>query len=137
LAAALGLAITTQGCTSNTADSPLPAPQASAGTSCRLTVSITTTSGTTWGTVTATSGGATLTFGQASRTVSLPCGATVKFTELPSDSNSWTFYGWRVGPKSVTGSSTSTVVTGAEMVDAVYVLSAPGATSPTVPASGN
>lgn len=137
LAAALGLAITTQGCATNPAASPLRVPQASAGTSCRLTVSITSTAGTTWGTVTAVSAGATLTFAQASRTIGLPCGATVKFTELPTDSNSWTFYGWRVGPRSVSGSTTSTVVAGTETVEAVYVLSAPGSTSPTAPASGN
>ncbi|HUY07978.1 MAG TPA: hypothetical protein VMW80_00790 [Candidatus Dormibacteraeota bacterium] len=137
LAVALGLAITTQGCASSSAIRPGAPPQASAGTSCRLTVTITTTSGTTWGTVTATSGGASFTFGQATRTIGIPCGATVKLTELPTDSNSWPFHGWRVGAKKVTGTSTSTVVSGADAVDAVYVLSAPGSTSPTATASGN
>jgi len=53
----VAVAVTIQGCGSPPAAQSDSAPQASAGTSCRLTVSITTTSGSTWGTVTAASGG--------------------------------------------------------------------------------
>jgi hypothetical protein len=135
LAAAVAVALTVQGCTSTPVrGSP---PQASAGTSCPLTVTITSSLGTTWGTVTAAEGGSTFTFGQATRTVGIPCGATVHLSERPTDSNSWPFHDWRVGTEKVIGTSTSTVVTGAVEVNAVYVLGAPDSAVPTPSASGN
>ena len=138
LAAALfALALTAPACTTTSSPIPKNSPQASAGTSCRLTVSITTTSGTTWGTVTATSGGTSFTFGSANRTVSLPCGATANLKERPTDSNSWPFHDWQVGTERVTGTSTSTVVNGADQVSAVYVSGALGAASPTPSGSGD
>jgi len=136
-AAALALAITLPGCASTSTPNPGSPPQASAGTSCRLTVTITTASGTTWGTVTATTGGATFTFGQAIKTVNIPCGATVQLSERPTDSNNWPFHDWQVGPKTVTGTSTSTVVTGAVQVNADYSPTAASPASPTPSASAN
>jgi len=133
----VALAFTIQGCGAAPAAQTDSAPQASAGTSCRLTVSITTTSGTTWGAVTAASGSATFSFGGARRTVGIPCGAKVQLRESPTDSNSAPFQLWRVGSRTVMGTRTSTVVTGPVEVQAVYRVVGLSSPTPTPSPSGN
>ncbi|HUY56637.1 MAG TPA: hypothetical protein VMV12_02265 [Candidatus Micrarchaeaceae archaeon] len=134
---AVALTLSATGCGSSPTPNAGLLPQASAGTSCRLTVSITSSLGRTWGTVTATSGGTSFTFGRATRSVSIPCGATVELAERPTDSNSWSFLDWRVGDRTAKGTTASTVVNGSIQVSAVYVLAAPSTGPPTPSASGN
>ncbi|MGH7693150.1 MAG: hypothetical protein ACRENY_09220 [Candidatus Dormibacteria bacterium] len=113
------------------------APHASAGTACRLTVSITTSGGTTWGTVTVTAAGRHFTFGRATRSVRVPCGASVSLSQRPTNSTVAPFRGWEVGGTPVASSVTSTVVNGAFLVRALYRPSVEPTASPTAATSAN
>lgn len=139
LASALLLsgALLLSACASNPASAPGGAPQASPGTGCRLTVTITSTAGTVRGTVRATASGTTYTFDGASRTVTVPCGVRVELRERPTDSTDWPFHAWKMGSRVVHGTSTSTIVTAAVQVAAIFV-AGPGVTvSPAASPSGN
>lgn len=137
LLALLLLALLASACSSTPNPSPGTPPQASPGTGCRLSVSITESSGTVWGTVTATAAGTTFVFDAATRSVPVACGTTVDLRERPTDSTNWPFYAWRLGSRKVTSTSASTVVNGVAHVDAVFA-PAPGAiASPTASAAGN
>lgn len=136
-AALLPGAVLISACATPSAPSAGAAPQASPGTGCQLTVSITAASGTVWGSVTAAVSGSTVVFDGASRSITVPCGAKVELSERPTDSTDWPFHGWRVGTKTVAATRTSAVVTAAVQVLAIFV-PAPGLTaSPTSSPSGN
>ncbi|HEY6538327.1 MAG TPA: hypothetical protein VI138_04710 [Candidatus Dormibacteraeota bacterium] len=123
----LALGCLVAGCAPGASPDPGTPPQASAGTGCQLTVAITSTGGTAWGTVTVLAVGRVFTFARAERTVTVPCGATVGFKERPTDSTDWPFQGWQLGKKMVVATSWRTVVTGAVRVTAVYLaIATPG-----------
>jgi len=93
---------------------------------CHLAVAITTTAGSTWGTVTATYGSTTITFTGAEKTVAVPCGTTVTLSQTATSTATWPFAHWTVPGGLVKGSST-TVDVRAETVHATatYVLAGP------------
>ncbi len=97
----------------------------------KLTLNITTTGSTVWGTVKASwkSGGKTTTkaCSQSKCTWSLPASAKLKLTQSPLDSQTWPFKSWTVkeGGKTKTSSATSMTVklTSSKVrVTALYVL---------------
>ncbi|MGC1184396.1 MAG: hypothetical protein WBA31_04485 [Candidatus Dormiibacterota bacterium] len=133
----LSAALLLSACGANPATAPGAAPQASPGTGCQLTVTITATAGTVWGTVSATESGTTYTFAGASRTITVPCGVRVELRERPTDSTDWPFHAWKMGSRVVHATSTSTIVTAAVQVSAIFV-AAPGTTvSPAASPSDN
>ncbi|MGH7609930.1 MAG: hypothetical protein ACREOD_08390 [Candidatus Dormibacteria bacterium] len=121
-AAACGLALLAglgalAGCTGPPANST---PQAQPGTDCRLVVAITTSHGTTWGTVAARVGGRRLAFTGPERSVAVSCRVTARLSETPTDSAAWPFAAWLIGSHSTASVHASTLVNGVVRVRAVY-----------------
>lgn len=92
---------------------------------CALTVDITTSASTPWGTVTAAYGSTSHSLDTPNQTLRVPCGTAVTLSEIPASSGSWPFSGWTVATAS--GSTTSVqqplqvTVSGATTVTANYV----------------
>ncbi len=63
---------------------------------CPLQVRITSTGGSTWGSVTATFAGKTQVVRSASGSVAVPCGRTVSLAQKAVSSKTWPFSGWLV-----------------------------------------
>lgn len=62
---------------------------------CSLTVETTKSSGTVWGTVQVSYGGRTVDVSRGRQTLSVPCGARVTLTEMPTNASSWQFSSWK------------------------------------------
>jgi|GEM_PF-5349371 len=112
---------------------PHPKSTASAhsskGNTCALTVDITTTSGTTWGTVDVRYGSTSKTASGASQTYTVPCGSSVSLTQSATSQATWPFSDWTISgdgsaaPSSpATGNSLTLTVSAPTTVTAVYVL---------------
>lgn len=96
---------------------------------CPLQVRITSTGGSTWGSVTATFAGKTQVVSASSGTIAVPCGQTVSLAQKPASSKSWPFSAWRISGdhghyagKSMKSSTIHVKVNAATQVRAQYRL---------------
>jgi hypothetical protein len=108
------------------------ASSAQASGNCTLTVNITASGSTVWGTVTATDNGTTHTLAAASQVVSVPCGTSVSLTQKPSSPSTWPFQGWQSSAASVPTPTAATIhltVTGPTTVTAEYAAGSGGASA--------
>jgi plastocyanin len=95
-----------------------------------ITITITSTSGTVWGSVTAAytykNAKTTKTCSTSSCALRIPQGVTARLSQTPTDSSTWPFQSWTVNSKGHTRTKTNASiklkVTGKTTVSAVYVL---------------
>lgn len=90
---------------------------------CSLTVKTTKSSGTVWGTIQVSYRGHTVDVSRARKTLSVPCGARVTLTEMPTNASSWQFSGWKSPGLMINHPSKSTVhftMNGSHTIDAGY-----------------
>lgn len=123
-------------CASAALPAPTTAPTATvqgagAGSrTCTLTVQITASGSTVWGTVTAAYDGTARTLSGATQVVSVPCGTSVTLTQKPNSPTTWPFKGWQASGVSVatpTAASIQVTVTGPTTITAEYVAGSGGA----------
>jgi hypothetical protein len=108
----------------------LPSHASAAARTSSVTISITSTSGYTWGTVTAryAVGHRTTshTCSSARCVLRVPQGATVHLSQVPTNSSTWPFKDWQISARNhtrlVMSPSVAIKVSGKTLVTAVYIL---------------
>lgn len=116
--------------TSALAFTPAAAAQSRAAKMDAVKISITSTGGTVWGTVTAAytykHAATTRTCSAATCSLRIPAGVTARLSQTATDSSTWPFKSWKIASKGHKSTRTATTVkfkvTGKVSVTAIYVL---------------